>query len=257
MNVAGALFYGLANLFHPRMLWLMVWPMLVALAIWGTAALFLWTKLAVWLAGILKPYVEPALGYVRLDFGDATLIAANVILFLLFVPLVYLTALFILGVFGMDKMVNYVAAQMPPSPERRRGGGIAGSVWNGLVSVGGLVLLFLASLPLWLIPPLGPIAVLAILSWVNQRLLRYDALAQHAEKAEMSRIFVERRGGLYSLGLLLALAGYIPLLNLVAPVVFGLAFIRYLLGALQDLRAISVPYDAHPNKELVRGNTPP
>jgi hypothetical protein len=73
----------------------------------------------------------------------------------------------------------------------------------------------------------------------------------------MHRILGERRAGLYSLGLLLALAGYIPFLNLFAPVVFGLAFIRYLLGALQELRAIGVPYDAHPNKELVRGNTPP
>ena len=87
MNAAGALLYGLANLFHPRMLWLMVWPMLVALAIWGTAALFLWTRLAIWLAGVLRPWIEPTLGYVRLDFGDAAIIAANVVLFLLFAGL--------------------------------------------------------------------------------------------------------------------------------------------------------------------------
>lgn len=257
MKVLGALGYGLVNVFHPRMLWLMVWPMLVSLAVWLSVAFVFWARLAVWIAEVFKRWADPVAGWVPFDLGTAATFIANFMLLVLFFPLVYLTALFILGVFGMDKMVNHVAAQISPSPERRRGGGIAGSVWNGLVSVGGMVLLFLASLPLWLIPPLGPIAVLAILSWVNQRLLRYDALAQHAEKAEMSRIFVERRGGLYSLGLVLALAGYVPLLNLLAPVVFGLAFIRYLLGALQDLRAISVPYDAHPNKELVRGNTPP
>ena len=39
MSVLGALGYGLINVFHPRMLWLMVWPMLVALAVWGTIAL--------------------------------------------------------------------------------------------------------------------------------------------------------------------------------------------------------------------------
>ena len=56
MSVAGAVLYGLANLFHPRMLWLMVWPMLVSLAIWGSAALVLWTRLALWLAELLNQW---------------------------------------------------------------------------------------------------------------------------------------------------------------------------------------------------------
>lgn len=252
MNVVAALGYGLINVFHPRMLWLMVWPMLVSLAVWVTAALVLWKRLAVWIAEVLQQWAQPIAGWAPFDLGTAATFIANFMLLVLFFPLIYLTALFILGIFGMDKMVDHVAAQIAPSVERRRGGGTAGSVWNGIVSLAGLVLMFLASLPLWLVPPLGPIAVLAILSWVNQRLLRYDALAERADKAEMQRIFRERRGGLYSLGLLLALAGYIPFLNLLAPMVFGLAFIRYLLGALIEVR-----YESHPNKELVRGDTPP
>jgi hypothetical protein len=254
MNVLGAIGYGLVNLFHPRMLWLMAWPMLVSLAIWGTAALFLWTKLALWLAGVLKPWVEPALGYVRLDFGDATLIAANVILFLLFVPLVYLTALFILGVFGMQKMVDYVAERSFPQLERRRGGGAVGSVGNGLIALFGVIGLFIVSIPLWILPPLWPLIPLAILSWVNQRLLRYDALAEHADREEMARLFRERRGGLYALGIMLALLAYVPFVNFIGPVVFGLAFIRYLLGALEAIRS---GYRADPNKELAAGNTVP
>jgi CysZ protein len=238
MNVLGALLYGLANLFHPRMLWLMIWPMLIALAVWGTLALVLWSRLALWLAEILKPWIEPALGFVRLDFGDAALIAANVILFLLFVPLVYLTALFILGVFGMQKMVDHVAARSYPQLERRRGGGTAGSVGNGLVALAGMLGLFIVSLPLWLLPPLWPLIPLVILSWGNQRLLRYDALAEHADQAEMARIFRERRGALYLLGFLLALLAYVPFVGFIGPVVFALAFIRYLLGALQDSRVM-------------------
>ena len=39
MSIAGALLYGLANLLHPRMLWLMVWPMLVSLTLWIALAL--------------------------------------------------------------------------------------------------------------------------------------------------------------------------------------------------------------------------
>jgi uncharacterized protein involved in cysteine biosynthesis len=252
MKVLAALGYGLVNVFHPRMLWLMVWPMLVSLAVWLSVAFVFWVRLAVWIAELLKQWADPVAAWVPFDLGTAATFIANFMLLVLFFPLVYLTALVILGVFGMDRMVDHVAAQMSPAPERRRGGGTAGSVWNGVVSLGGMVLAFLVTLPLWLVPPLGPIAVLVILSWVNQRLLRYDALAGHADKAEMPRIFRERRAGLYSLGLLLALVGYIPFLNLLAPVVFGLAFIRYLLGTLIELR-----YESDPNKELAAGNVPP
>ncbi len=252
MSVFGALGYGLVNLFHPRMLWLMVWPMLVALTVWGVAAFVLWTRLALWMAALLQQWADPVLGWVPFDLGTAATIIANVMLLLLFVPLVYFTAIFILGVFGMDKMVDHVAATSFPGLERRRGGSTAGAIWNGVLAVAGMALVFVVSLPLWLVPPLGPIVLLGILSWGNQRLLRYDALSQHADKTEMARIFRERRGALWILGILLALLAYVPLVGFFGPVVFGLAFIRYLLGALIELR-----YERHPNKELVAGNAAP
>jgi len=256
MSIAGSLLYGFANLLHPRMLWLMVWPMLVSLALWGTVAIVLWMRAAVWLGGLLRQGLEMAPFIARFDLGDATLVAAHVVLFLLFVPLVYLTALFILGIFGMQAMVEHVARRSYPGLERRRGGGTAGSVWNGLVALCGMALLALVSLPLWLAPPLWPVIAVAILGWGNQKLLRYDALAEHADSAEMARIY--RRGGsrLYLLGVLLALVAYVPLLGFVAPVVFGLAFIHYLLGALAAER-IDPAYRVHPNKELDGGNAAP
>ena len=253
MSIAGSLFYAAANLVHPRMLWLMLWPMLVSLALWGAVALALWTRMAIWLAGILERWLESAMFFVELDLASAALIAAHVVLFLLFVPLVYLTAVFILSLFGMQKMVEHVASRSFAQLERRRGGGTAGSVWNAIVAFAGMLLLFAASLPLWLIPVLWPVITLAILTWVNQRLLRYDALAEHADAAEMAHVFREHRGPLLALGFLLALAAYVPFLGFVAPAVFGLAFIRYLLGALEAIRR---DYRPHPNKELAAGNTP-
>ena len=63
----------------------------------------------------------------------------------------------------------------------------------------------------------------------------------------MARAVPRSAAALYVLGLLLALLAYVPLVGFVAPVVFGLAFIRYLLGALECALA---RYRAHPNKEL-------
>ena len=143
----------------------------------------------------------------------------------------------------MQAMVEHVAQRSFPALERRRGGSVAGSVWNGAAALGGMALLFLVSLPLWLVPPLWPLIPLAIFAWVNQRLLRYDALGEHADREEMARLFRERRGALLLLGLLLALLAYVPFVGFIAPVVFGLAFIRYLLGALQQMRSAALAVD--------------
>jgi len=91
-------------------------------------------------------------------------------------------------------------------------------------------------------PPLWPAIPVVIFGWVNQRVLRYDALAEHASAEEMTRIFREQRWTMYLLGVVLALVAYIPFVGLFAPVVFGLAFIHYLLEALQ--RSRGAPIDA-------------
>ena len=239
MSIARSLLYGLANVLHPRMLWLMVWPMLVSLAIWGTAAIVVWVRAAVWLANLLKGWLDAAPFVARFDLGDATLIAAHVLLFLLFVPLVYLTALFILGIFGMQAMVAHVAQRSYPGLEPRHGGSALGSIWNACVALLGMAGLAVLSLPLWLAPPLWPLIVVAILGWGNQRLLRYDALAEHADATEIQRVLHSRRAPLFVLGVLLALAAYVPFVGLIAPVVFGLAFIHYLLAALARERGVS------------------
>ena len=232
MNLFGSLAYGLANLLHPRMLWLMLWPMLVAAGFWGLVAFALWARAALWLAGQFKQWMDSAVFFLQMDFGTAAYFLANFLLVILFVPLVLLTALALLSVFGMPQIVEHVASRSFPALERHATAGIAGSVRNAIAAGLGMAALGLATLPLWLVPPLWPAIPVVILAWVNQRLLRYDALAEHAEPIEMRLVFREQRGALYALGLLLALVAYIPIVGFFAPVLFGLAFAHYLLGAL-------------------------
>jgi hypothetical protein len=99
-----------------------------------------------------------------------------------------------------------------------------------------MLLLVIASLPFWLFPPLWPLIPVVILAWVNQRVLRYDALAEHADAQEMKRIFGGSRGTLLALGAGLAFVSYIPVLGFFAPVVVALAFIHYLLARLKQVR---------------------
>jgi hypothetical protein len=242
--VTRSLLFALVNLLHPRMLWLMIWPMLLSLLIWGVAAFALWMRTALWLSAHLKQWIESGLFFLRFETGDAMLMAAHLLLALLFVPLVYLTALLILSVFGMPAMVEHVAQRHFPQLARRQGGSLAGSAWNGVVALAGLVGLGLVSIPLWLVPPLWPLIPVVIMGWLNQRVLRYDALAEHAAADEMRQIFASRRSTLYVLGVVLALLAYIPFVGFVAPVLFGLAFIHLLLGELQARRQAPIEGEA-------------
>src|SRR5262249_9293613 len=151
------------NLLHPRILWLIVWPMLVSLLIWGTAAFALWMRTAFWFAEHLRQWAASGVFLIRFEAGDWMLIVAHVIMFLLFVPVVYLTALLILSMFGMQKMVDHVAGRRFPQLDRRRGGSFVGSVGAGIGALVGAVLFGIVTLPLWLIPPLWPAIPVAIL----------------------------------------------------------------------------------------------
>ncbi len=241
-----SLLFAFRNLLHPRMLWLMVWPVLVAIGVWGTALFFMWAQLVLWVAEKLGVGIGYATFWVEWDSTDVALFAAKLLVFLMLVPLVQFTALLILGVFGMPSMVEHVAGRRFQTLARRRGGTFAGSVVNSIVAVLGLVGLGLMSLPLWIFPPLWPVIPVVIFGWVNQRVLRYDALAEHAAEDEMTRIFREQRMTMYLLGVLLALVAYIPVIGLFAPVVFGLAYIHYLLEALRRSRGAPLEGEVMP-----------
>jgi CysZ protein len=235
-NVARSLLFALGNLLHPRMLWLMLWPLLIALALWGTLAILFWGQLALWLAGVIHQWLTTGMFALQWDLQDAALITAKVLIVIMLVPLIQLTALLILSIFGMPAMVEHVASRSYPTLERRKGGNLAGSLWNGLVALCGMVVLFFVSILFWIFPPLWPLIPVAILGWVNQRVLRYDALAEHADAAEMQRLFSSRRRSLYVLGAMLALVAYVPFFGFFAPVLFGLSFIHFLLAELKAQR---------------------
>jgi hypothetical protein len=239
-GVARSLLFALGNLLHPRMLWLMLWPVLIALALWGTLAFVFWAQAAAWLADLINQWLTTGMFAIHWDLQGAALIAGKALILIMLVPLVQLTALLILSSFGMPAMVEHVASRGYPALERRKGGNLAGSLWNSLLALCGMVVLFFASLPFWIFPPLWPLIPVAILGWVNQRVLRYDALAEHADQAEMRQLISGRRGSLYLLGLLLALLAYVPFVGFFAPVLCGLSFIHYLLAELQALRTAPV-----------------
>ncbi len=247
MNGIGrALMLAFTSALHPRMLWMMIWPLLVALGLWAGVAFLFWAQAVAWLVGLMNQWVLSSSLLVSWDLSDAAVFIAKILILISLFPLIQLTALLILGIFSMSKMVEHVAERHYPQLERRRGGSFAGSLWNGLVALCGLVLLFLASLPLLFVPPLWAVAPVAVLGWVNQRVLRYDAVAEHASAEEMRTLFRTRRSAFYLLGVILALLAYVPILGFFAPVLFGLAFIHFGLADLREMRAAPIAGEVVP-----------
>jgi CysZ protein len=239
-RVFAALLKGFASLLHPRMLWLMVWPILVALAIWVTLAALYWGQAATWID--LKLHTWPAYAW-AVSLWPVTLFAAWLawlLLLFLFVPAVLITAVLIISVVSMPAMVAHVGERDYPGLTRRKGGTLAGSLWNALASLILFMLLFAVTLPLWLFPLLWPVLPVVLFGYFNQRVFRYDALAEHATAMEMAELIAHNRGELFLLGIALALIGHLPLIGLAVPVYGGLVFIHYGLARLGELRSAPI-----------------
>lgn len=215
---------------------LALWPMLAALLLWLLAAYFYWAAwtqaIDGWFASSILIDWLPAGGV--FDLGR---VAAWLLIVLLLVPLVFATAGMLAAVLAMPLIVGFVAARRFPQLERRNGGSFAGSFWHALTTIVVFVLLWVLTLPLWLTAVLGPPVALLLSAWLNQRLFLYDALAEHADVAEMRAIRRTARGRRYLLGFLIALLYAVPFANLFAPVVCGLAFTHFALARLAALRA--------------------
>jgi CysZ protein len=242
--LAQSLIRAFLSLLHPRMLALMVWPVLAALALWLALAVAFWGSAAAGIDAMLRgtPVVEWMFTVAPLAAIAAQL--GWILLVLLFVPLVLVTATLIIGAFAMPVMVNHVAGKHFPELARRQGGGAAGSVWYSLVALLWFAALVALSMPFWLIPPLWPALPALLLGYLNYRMFAYDALAEHASPHELSQVLRQDRAQLLALGVVVALAGHVPLLGLFAPLYGGLAFIHYGLARLQVLRAAPIEGEA-------------
>ena len=234
--VGRALLLALRSLSHPRMLLLMLLPVGVAVGLWLAFAAGFWTDAVTGIAHGMRRFawMHDVMEATSMHIGPAHVVWIFAVLAL--IPAVLVLTVFLVGVFAMPFMLRHVAARDYADLERRRGGSFLGGAANGLAAVGWFALLALVSLPLWLIPPLWPLLGPGLLGYLNQRTFRYDALAEHASIEEMRQITRAHRGELFVLGIVISLAGHIPVLGFFIPVYAGLVFIHFCLARLQALR---------------------
>lgn len=229
MEVFVAFTKSLRDLTRAEVLWQAIWPSLVALLLWVVVALAVWTQGVALMARIVPNLPWSGWEWVAHWAAVFLLLAA-------FASLVYFTAIFLVAVFALPRLVNRVAARDYPDLGRHGENVFWGSLGNTLGAGAIFVAGCLVMLPLLLIP--GMLLVMPLLwsSWLNQRTFRFDAVAEHATRNEMQRLIRENRSSFYFAGLGTAAAAHVPLANLLAPALTALVFIHLGLAALRRQR---------------------
>lgn len=234
-SVFRALRLAALDLATPRMLLLALWPMGIALLLWGGLA---WGFGAVWRDEIAALLAATPLESLAAWLGAEWLLAGTAVfvLVLLWLPAVYVTALLITSVALMPGIVAFVAGRHYPSVAALKGGTLIGGLINSLAALAAYVVAWVLLLPFWLFGPLGALLSVLLNAWLNRRMFVYDALSEHASAAELA--WARREGGwpLFAMSALLGLLYLVPLVNFLAPVYMGLAFTHHGLDALRRQR---------------------
>lgn len=228
---------ALRSLIAPGVIWHLFWPAAVAFFAWVGLLWFGWTPAAEVLHNMLVSV--PVVGaWLSGGWTDVTLLVVLKLLVLLAsVPLMFLLTVVLVALFALPMIIDRVARREYADLELRRGGSVLGSALNAFKAVVLLLVVLLACLPLLFIPVVSVVTLILIGAWFNVRCFRYDALMTHADRVEMQSLPHQHRWQLLGIGIVGSALGVLPLLNLLLPIITGLAFTHYLLDALRHQRA--------------------
>lgn len=160
-----------------------------------------------------------------LGLGDVRAFVAPLLVSAMVIPLVVVASLLMVAVLMAPALVSLVAQRRFPMLERKRGGSFILSVGWSLGSTMLALIGLVVSMPLWLIPPLVLLLPPLIWGWLTYRVMAFDALAEHASRAERAEIFRRHRTSLLGLGILSGYLGAAPAIVWASGVVFAAAFV--------------------------------
>lgn len=206
---------ALLSQLHLKMLMLTILPFLASVLIWGVLLWYGLQPAIDWLQAFFTERdvfraVAGTLEWLGLDTIKTLLVPILALWVLL--PLMVLTALAFVGTLAMPSIVKHVSSRHYPELERRKGGSFWGSLWISSVSFLAFALLWIATLPLTVIPPFTFIIQPALWGWLTYRVMAYDALAEHATEEERKEVLRRHRWRLWLIGAVGGALGAAPTL---------------------------------------------
>ncbi len=251
-----------ADCLRPRVIVLSILPLVLMVALFLTLGYFYWDAALDGVRGLLESSSLMATLFEWLQSigaeGFKTVLAPLIVVFAI-TPLIVLLSLLVVAISMTPALVTMVAERRFALLERKRGGSFLASLLWSLGSTLLAIVALLVSVPLWLIPPLILVLPPLIWGWLTYRVMAFDALADHASKAERAELLRRHRTSLLAIGVITGFMGAAPSLLWASGALFVVAFVilvpvaiwiytlvfafsslwfaHYSLSALQNLRS--------------------
>lgn len=211
----------------PRVITLSLLPLvLITLVSVGGGYLF-WADAVAWMQAVLEgaSWLEPLWSWLHLFGADNLPVAlAPLLVLMLATPLIVIGCVLAVAMLMAPAMVTLVAQRRFALLQRKRGGSLVASVLWSLGATAAALIALVLSMPLWLIPPLVLVLPPLIWGWLTYRVMAFDALAEHASKAERQEIFQRHQLSLLTIGVLTGFLGAAPSIVWASGLVFAAAF---------------------------------
>jgi len=258
-----ALWRAMVYCLHPRVIFLSLLPLLLAMTTLGGLAWWGWADAVAAVRSGLEAWSlsQTLLGW--MDTIGATalrVMLAPVLLLMVVVPVVVVACLLLVAGLMTPAIVRLVRKRRFPDLQSRHQAGLWQSLGWSLGATLLALLLMVVTLPLWFVPPFALILPPLIWGWLTYRVLAFDTLADLATPDERRSLLTAHRMPLLTMGVLTGLLGaapsalwalgaftvaLAPMLLLVSVWLYTLVFAfsslwfsHYLLAALQSLRAV-------------------
>ncbi|AVS76317.1 EI24 domain-containing protein [Paracidovorax cattleyae] len=212
---------------HPRVILLSLLPLLVIALLTGLFWYLWWDGAVASVNAMLADsgWLSFLWGWLQ-GFGmEGPALLAPVLLVVLVTPAIVVLSVLAVAILMAPALVSLVAQRRFPSLERRGSSSFLASLaWSLGSTVAALVALTL-SVPLWFIPPLVLVLPPLIWGWLTYRVMAFDALGEHADKAERKTIMRQYRMQLLGIGVVTGYLGAAPGIVWASGIVFAAAFL--------------------------------
>lgn len=207
---------ALAYCLYGRVIVLSLLPTVLMLVVVAGMAYFYWHGAVHAMRTLLDAWgVSPAVDAWLQGWGlhgrfDASVVLASLLVVFLAIPLIGVSVLFVATLLLTPALTELVAQRRFPGLVRKNGGGWWSSLLWAAGSTALALLALVASMPLWLVPPLVLVLPPLIWGWLTYRVMAFDALAAHASPQERRAIFRRHRPTLFVMGILTGYLGTAP-----------------------------------------------
>lgn len=242
-GVGQAFWRALVSQMHPRMLLALLLPFLIMLVgailllVLGLGPISDWLSQQLSESTMLIAVNDWMLSVGLFSLASIKGWVVPIVVAIVLLPISGILGLTVAAIFVMPMVVAHVSRKDFPGLALQGQNTLVVSVWNAVWVSVVFVLGWLLTLPFWLFPPLGLLVSLLWWTFAFSRIMRIDAIVEHATAQERAVLIQRNSTGFWTIGMLCALINLVPPAWIFLPVFSGLIYTYYGLEALRRLRA--------------------